>query len=80
MTWLEIFVYILLGAFLCLAIVNIIIQIMINIKQYNHAAKLEKAIKSLDDIVGESFKDITRNEFFKDIEELKNKDDEQKGE
>lgn len=79
MNGLQTTVCILLIVWLLLCIVNVCIQISIYWKQYKHAKQLEDSIKNFDNVMGETFKDIQRDKFFKDIEDLTEENKEDKG-
>ena len=66
----EIVVYVLLAILLTLCIVSVTLTILTGIKQYKHARNMEKSIKELDSVLGDAFKGMQRDQFFREIEEL----------
>jgi hypothetical protein len=53
------------------------LQISIALKNIKHAKDLEKSIKNFDNVMGETFKDMARDKFFEEIEELKEENKEE---
>lgn len=70
-------VYILLIIWLILSIYSVCLQISIALKNIKHAKDLEKSIKNFDNVMGETFKDMARDKFFEEIEELKEENKEE---
>lgn len=64
-------VYILFAIWLVLSIINTCMQISIGIKQFRHAKKIEDAVRNFDNMLGDTFKGVKRQEFFDGIDELK---------
>lgn len=70
MNGLQTAVCVLLCIWIGIQALNALIQLSIIWKQYKHVIELEKSIKNFDNVMDESFKDIKRDKFFQDIEEL----------
>lgn len=51
-------------------------QIINSILAYRNSKKLEKSIKELDNVLGETIKDMTKEKFFNEINEIRNKEKE----
>lgn len=66
----ETVVYVLLAIWLVLCIISTTIQILTGLKHYKQARNMEKSIKELDNALGNTFKEMKRDKFFTEIEEL----------
>lgn len=51
-------------------------QIINSILAYRNSKKFEKRIKELDNVLGETIKDMTKEKFFNEINEIRNKEKE----
>ena len=51
-------------------------QIINSILAYRNSKKLEKSIKELDNVLGATIKDMAKEKFFNEINEIRNKEKE----